>query len=97
MFTKNIHHFGGLITKFHCYVFDQMKATCAIHVFHSQQRQSLGDQDLMKWLNLVNNRKNFIWSGTNLFEMLLDNFSHKIGLILFFFLKKRTSLGAILP
>ena len=48
MFTKNINHFGGLITKFHCYVFDQMKATCAIHVFHSQQRQSLGDQDLMK-------------------------------------------------
>ena len=34
-------------------MFDQMKPTCAIYVLHSRQGQSLGDQDLMKYLNLV--------------------------------------------
>ena len=35
-------------------MFDQMKPTCAIYVLHSRQGQSLGDQDLLKCLNLVN-------------------------------------------
>ena len=45
-------------------MFDQMKSTCAIYVLHSRQGQSLGDQDLMKCLNLVNNLQCFILSGT---------------------------------
>ena len=43
-------------------MFDQMKPTGAMYVLHS--RQSLGDQDLMKCLNLVNDLQCFIWSGT---------------------------------
>ena len=54
-----------------------------MHVSHRQEGQSLGDQDLMKCLILVNDPKYFIWSGTNLFEMLLDDV--KIALIYFFF------------
>ena len=34
-------------------MFDQIKPTGAIYDLHSRQRQSLGDQDLMKCLNLV--------------------------------------------
>ena len=45
-------------------MFDQMKSTCAIYVLNSRQGQSLGDQDLMKCLNLVNNLQCFILSGT---------------------------------
>ena len=41
-------------------MFDQMKSTCAIYVLHSRQGQSLGDQDLMKCLNLVNDLQCFI-------------------------------------
>ena len=39
---------------------DPMNPTCAIYVLHSRQRQSLGDQDLMKFLNLVNDPQCFI-------------------------------------
>ena len=41
-------------------MFDQMKPTCAIYVLHSRQGQSLGEQDLMKCLNLVNDPQCFI-------------------------------------
>ena len=41
-------------------MFDQKKPTCAIYVLHSRQGQSLGDQDLMKCLNLVNDLQSFI-------------------------------------
>ena len=41
-------------------MFDQMKPTCAIYVLHSLQGQSLGDQDFMKCLNLVNDPQCFI-------------------------------------
>ena len=41
-------------------MFDQMKLTYAIYVFHSRQGQSFGDQDLMKCLNLVNDPQRFI-------------------------------------
>ena len=39
---------------------DQMKPTCAINVSHSRQRQSLGNQDMMRFLNLVNDPQCFI-------------------------------------
>ena len=39
---------------------DQMKPTFAIYVLHSRQGQSLGDQDLMKCLNLINDPQFFI-------------------------------------
>ena len=45
-------------------MFDQVKPTCTIYVLHSRQGQSLGEQDLMKCLNLVNDPQCFIWSGT---------------------------------
>ena len=41
-------------------MFDQMKPNCAIHALHSRQGQSLGKQDLMKCLNLVNDPQRFI-------------------------------------
>ena len=40
-------------------MFDQMKLICAIYVLHGRQGQSLGDQDLRKCLNLVNDPKCF--------------------------------------
>ena len=43
---------------------DQVKPTYAIYVLHSREGQSPGDQDLRKFLNLVNNPQCFIWSGT---------------------------------
>ena len=33
---------------------EQMKSTCTIYILYSRQGQSLVDQDLMKFLNLVN-------------------------------------------
>ena len=39
---------------------DQLTPTCAIYVLHSRQGQSLGDQDLMKCLNLENDPQCFI-------------------------------------
>ena len=39
---------------------DQMKPTCAIFVLHSRQGQSFGDQDWIKFLNLVNDPQCFI-------------------------------------
>ena len=39
---------------------DQIKPTCAVYILHSRQGQSLGDQDLMKFLNLVNDPQYFI-------------------------------------
>ena len=41
-------------------LFDQMKPPCAIYVLHSRQGQSLGDQDLVKCVNLVNDPQCFI-------------------------------------
>ena len=51
-------------------MFDQTKPTCTIHVLHSRQAQSIGDQDVMKCLNLVNDPQCFICSGTK---------SHNLG------------------
>ena len=45
-------------------MFDQIKPTCAMYVLHSQQRQPLGDQDLMKCLNFFNDLQRFISLGT---------------------------------
>ena len=45
-------------------MFDQTKPTCTIYVLHSRQAQSIGDQDVMKCLNLVNDPQCFICSGT---------------------------------
>ena len=45
-------------------MFGHMKPICAIYVLYSRQGQSLGDQDLMKHLNLVNDPQCFICSGT---------------------------------
>ena len=45
-------------------MFDQMKPICAIYVLHSRQGQSLGGQDLLKCLNLVNDPQCSVWSGT---------------------------------
>ena len=45
-------------------MFDQIKPTCAIYIFPNRQGRSLGDQDLMKCLNLVNDPQCFISSGT---------------------------------
>ena len=42
-----------------------MKPTCVIYFLHSRQGQSLGDQDLIKCVNLLNDPQCFIWSGTN--------------------------------
>ena len=42
---------------------DQWKPTCAIHVLHSQQGESPGDEDLMKFFNLVNDLQSFVSSG----------------------------------
>ena len=42
-------------------MFDQIKPTCTIYVLHSRQKQSFGDQDLMKCLNLVNDPINVIY------------------------------------
>ena len=39
-------------------------ATGAIYVLHSRQGQSLADQNLIKFLNLVNDPQCFIWSET---------------------------------
>ena len=52
---------------------DQIKPTCAVYILHSRQGQSLGDQDLMKFLNLVNDPQYFIWSGTR-FHILCADF-----------------------
>ena len=41
-------------------MFDQMKPIYAIYVLHSRQGQSLGEEDLMKCLNLVNDPQCFI-------------------------------------
>ena len=41
-------------------MFDQIKPTCAIYIFPNRQGRSLGDQDLMKCLNLVNDPQCFI-------------------------------------
>ena len=38
----------------------QMKPTCALYVLHSRRGQSLGDQDLMKSLDLVKDPQCFI-------------------------------------
>ena len=43
---------------------DHMKPNCAIYDLHIRQGQSLADQDLMKFLNLINNLQCFIGSGT---------------------------------
>ena len=45
-------------------MFGQMKPTCALYVLHSRRGQSLGDQDLMKSLDLVKDPQCFIWSET---------------------------------
>ena len=39
---------------------DQMKPTCAINVLNSRKGQSLGYQDLMKFLNSANDLQCFI-------------------------------------
>ena len=41
-------------------MFDQIKPTWAIYVLHSREGQSLGDQDLMICLNLVDDPQSFI-------------------------------------
>ena len=46
-------------------MFDQMMPTCAVYVLHSPQGQPLGEQDLMKCLNFVNEPQGFVWSGTS--------------------------------
>ena len=45
-------------------MFDQMKPACAINTLHSRQGQSLGEQVLMKCLNLVNDSQCLISSGS---------------------------------
>ena len=45
-------------------MFNQIKPACAIYALHSQQGQSLRDQDLVKCFNLVRDPQCFILSGT---------------------------------
>lgn len=44
-------------------MFYQKKPTCTIYVSRRRQKQSFGDQDLIKFLNLVNDSQFFIRSG----------------------------------
>ena len=41
-------------------MFDQMMPTSAVYVLHSPQGQPLGEQDLMKCLNFVNEPQGFV-------------------------------------
>ena len=45
------------------FMFYQKKPTCTIYVSRRRQKQSFGDQDLIKFLNLVNDSQFFIRSG----------------------------------